>query len=167
MSSAATAAVARTATPGPSNQQQQQERPWIQKWPDIALILPNTGSMGRDMLANERNFLTFFKLSVTLIVLGFTILLKFRLPDDQGNTPDDWADESVTQPIGYIFIAIGFTALLTAVGKYFKTQFLLVKKRNFIQAGWGSFIIVSLLFTFACVVMILASLRSTLFQIPS
>ena len=51
MSYAATAAVATTTTPGPSNeQQQQQERPWIQKWPDIALILPNTGSMGRDMV---------------------------------------------------------------------------------------------------------------------
>ena len=98
--------------------------------------------------------------------LGFTILLKFRLPDE-GNTPDDWADESVTQPIGYIFIAIGFSALLTAVGKYFKTQRLLLKRRNFIQAGWGSFIIVSLLFTVVCVVMILASIHSTLFQIPS
>ncbi|KAI9492864.1 hypothetical protein BDB00DRAFT_825913 [Zychaea mexicana] len=139
----------------------------IKRWPDIALIIPNSGSMARDMLANERNFLTFFKLACTLVVLGFTVLLKFRLPDDHGSLPDEWADDSVTRPIGYTFIAIGFSALLTAVGKYFKTQRMLAKSINFIQAGWGSFIIVSLLFTLACVVMILASLNSSLFTIPS
>ncbi|KAI9270738.1 hypothetical protein BDA99DRAFT_502576 [Phascolomyces articulosus] len=169
--SSAIAAAREVEEAGPSNQHQQQPppppQPCISKWPDIALVLPNSGSMGRDMLANERNFLTFFKLSCTLVVLGFTILLKFRFPDDQGNAPDDWADDSVTQPIGYIFIAIGFSALMTAIGKYFKTQRMLVKRINFIQAGWGSFVIVSLLFTFACIVMILASLRSSLFNIPS
>ena len=58
MSSAAAAVIAATTTtrqsePGPSNQrrqQQQEQRPWVEKWPDIALILPNTGSMGRDMV---------------------------------------------------------------------------------------------------------------------
>ncbi|KAI8143875.1 hypothetical protein BJV82DRAFT_668313 [Fennellomyces sp. T-0311] len=151
------------AAAGPSRQ----PIPLSKRWPDIALIIPNSGSMARDMLANERNFLTFFKLSCTLVVLGFTILLKFRLPDDHGDTPDDWADDSITEPIGYIFVGLGFAALLTAIGKYFKTQRLLAKSVNMIRAGWGSFIIVSLLFTFACIVMILASVKSNLFTIPS
>jgi uncharacterized membrane protein YidH (DUF202 family) len=42
---------------------------------DYSLIVTNSVSMARDQLANERNWLTWFRLSCTLIILGK--LLKF------------------------------------------------------------------------------------------
>ncbi|ORZ03921.1 hypothetical protein BCR43DRAFT_484180 [Syncephalastrum racemosum] len=138
-------------------------------WPDIAVIVPNKGSTARDILAVERNFLTFFRLGSTLAVIGFTILLKFRLPtvDEGGDVDDrddDWSNEELRRPIGIIFVAIGFLSVLVAIGKYFKNQILLIKQKNNIQAGWGSYVTVGILVCFVCLVMAAASLDSSLFS---
>lgn len=176
-------------------------------WPDIAVIVPNKGSTARgrnavtpchavlipphaDILAIERNFLTFFRLGSTLAVIGnrsnlanninagelmlsigFTILLKFRLPTvneggDVDDTDEDWSNEEFRRPIGVTFVAIGFLSVLVAIGKYFKNQILLIKQKNNIQAGWGSYVTVGILVGFVCLVMALASLDSSLFAIP-
>lgn len=39
---------------------------------DYSIITSNNVSMARDMLANERNWLTWFRLSCTLVILGLT-----------------------------------------------------------------------------------------------
>ncbi|CEP08950.1 hypothetical protein [Parasitella parasitica] len=54
---------------------------------DYSLLVSNNVSMARDQLANERNWLTWFRLSCTLIILGFTVLIQFRLPDEKDDTP--------------------------------------------------------------------------------
>lgn len=61
------------------------------------------------------------------------------------------------KPVGYIFCAIGFLCFFVGFGKYFKNQRLLVKQATFVEAGWGSYVVVAILFSFVCTVMILAS----------
>lgn len=107
-------------------------------------------------------------LSITLNT-GFTILIKFRLPDGSGDT--DTNDESPLDvaniPIGVIFCVVGFGCFLVGVGKYFKTQRLLVKQATYVEAGWGSFLMVGVLFVFVCTVMIMASLSSAESFLPN
>jgi hypothetical protein len=43
---------------------------------DYSLIVSNNISMARDQLANERNWLTWFRLSCTLIILGIASIQK-------------------------------------------------------------------------------------------
>lgn len=136
---------------------------------DYSILVSNEISMARDQLANERNWLTWFRLSCTLIILGFTILIKFRLPDDNGDT--DTNDESpldvANKPIGLIFCVIGFCCFFVGIGKYFKNQRLLVKQATYVEAGWGSYLMVGLLFLFVCSVMIMASLSSAESFLPN
>ncbi|KAG0163338.1 hypothetical protein DFQ28_000174, partial [Apophysomyces sp. BC1034] len=86
-------------------------------WLDISLVVPNEITAARDQLANERNWLTWFRLSCTLMVLGFTVLLRFRLPSmdgDDDNEDDEWG--SARTPIGYIFILIGLGSFFVGLG---------------------------------------------------
>ncbi|KAL1933922.1 hypothetical protein VTP01DRAFT_8012 [Rhizomucor pusillus] len=154
-----------------ANATRQQQIRYSDPLPDLALLVPNKGSMARDMLANERNFLTFFRLSGSMVVLGFTVLLKFRLPnvDDHGdvvpgNDDDEWSSDTLRRSIGFVFIALGFCLFIVGISRYFRTQVLLTKQVNFIQAGWGSFIIIGFIFVFVCTVMIIASINSNLFK---
>lgn len=94
----------------------------------------------------------------------------FRFPS--GNTGDDpsdgdWADNSVTEPIGYCFVAIGLTCLFVGVRKYFMTQLQLAKQVNFLPQGKIAFGAVVTIFFLACIVMVLASLNSDLFVSPN
>ncbi|KAI8390913.1 uncharacterized protein BYT42DRAFT_554876 [Radiomyces spectabilis] len=138
-----------------------------QSWLDFSLILPNKGSMARDQLANERNWLTGFRLSCTLMILGFTVLLKFRLPAvDSEESGDDSNNlqERARQPFGYLFVCIGICSFLITLRRYFKDQMLLANQRSFVQAGWGSFIMVAVVFVFACVFMVFASIHGDTFS---
>ncbi|OBZ85380.1 hypothetical protein A0J61_06577 [Choanephora cucurbitarum] len=129
---------------------------------DYAILVSNNASMARDHLANERNWLTWFRLSCTLIILGFTVLLQFRLPEEDEKEeihimkPVDFT----SKPIGFIFVTIGIACFLVGVGKYFKNQRLLVKQATYIEAGWGSFVTAGLLFSVVCSVMIIASINA-------
>lgn len=102
------------------------------------------------------------------ISIGFTILLKFRFPSG-GSTDDDgdWADNSVTEPIGYCFVAIGLSCLFVGVRKYFMTQLQLAKQVSFLPQGKIAFGAVITIFFLACIVMVLASLNSDLFVPPN
>ncbi|KAI7869630.1 uncharacterized protein EV154DRAFT_392478, partial [Mucor mucedo] len=125
---------------------------------DYSILVSNNISMARDQLANERNWLTWFRLSCTLIILGFSILVQFRLPDPSDPTPRvaTMADTgNSNRPVGFIFCAIGFLCFIVGLGKYFKNQRLLVKQATYVEAGWGSYVVVGILFLFVCTVMIL------------
>ncbi|GAN10983.1 DUF202 domain-containing protein [Mucor ambiguus] len=125
---------------------------------DYSLLVSNNISMARDQLANERNWLTWFRLSCTLIILGFTVLIQFRLPEENQDAP---RADITNKPVGYIFVAIGLTCFFVGVGKYFKSQRLLVKQATYVEAGWGSYIAVAILFVFVCTIMILASTNAS------
>ncbi|KAG2189964.1 hypothetical protein INT46_003069 [Mucor plumbeus] len=125
---------------------------------DYSLLVSNNVSMARDQLANERNWLTWFRLSCTLIILGFTVLVQFRLPDK--NDTSSRSDVS-NKPVGYIFVAIGLSCFFVGIGKYFKNQRLLVKQATYVEAGWASYTAVGILFVFVCTVMILASINAS------
>ncbi|KAI8639362.1 hypothetical protein BD408DRAFT_271081 [Parasitella parasitica] len=125
---------------------------------DYSLLVSNNVSMARDQLANERNWLTWFRLSCTLIILGFTVLIQFRLPDGSNDTP---RSDISNEPVGYIFVAIGLICFCVGIGKYFKNQRLLVKQATFVEAGWGSYTAIAILFVFVCTIMILASTNAS------
>ncbi|KAI7906109.1 uncharacterized protein BX663DRAFT_498809, partial [Cokeromyces recurvatus] len=125
---------------------------------DYSVLVSNNISMARDQLANERNWLTWFRLSCTLVILGFTILIKFRLPDGSSNNDSNF--EISSKPVGYIFVAIGFLCSFVGLGKYFKNQRLLIKQATFVEAGRGSYLMVAVLFSFVCTIMILASTKN-------
>jgi hypothetical protein len=94
------------------------------------------------------------------MMIGFTILIQFRLPepDDQKQTP---SEQVSNKPVGYIFVAIGFSCFLVGLGKYFKNQRLLVKQATYVEAGWGSYTMVIILFFFVCTIMVLASVNKS------
>lgn len=85
-------------------------------------------------------------------------MVQFRLPEENENAPR--ADIS-NKPVGYIFVAIGFSCFFVGIGKYFKSQRLLVKQATYVEAGWGSYIAVGTLFVFVCTIMILASTNAS------
>ncbi|KAG2233254.1 hypothetical protein INT48_001703 [Thamnidium elegans] len=124
---------------------------------DYSILISNNISMARDQLANERNWLTWFRLSCTLILLGFSILIQFRLPDPTAEEqPTVTKIQPANKSVGLIFCIIGFSCFFVGLGKYFKSQKLLVKQATYVQAGWGSYVMVAILFLFVCTVMILA-----------
>ncbi|KAI8337793.1 hypothetical protein BD560DRAFT_413126 [Blakeslea trispora] len=128
---------------------------------DYAILVSNNASMARDHLANERNWLTWLRLSCTLTILGFTVLLQFRLPEEETGMKMMMKPVDLTsKPIGYIFVAIGVACFIVGVGKYFKNQRLLVKQATYIEAGWGSYVTAGLLFSIVCSVMIIASINA-------
>ncbi|CAO3588092.1 unnamed protein product [Absidia cylindrospora] len=130
---------------------------------DVSLVIPNKVSMARDQLAGERNYLTFLRFSCTLIVLGFTMLLKFRLPyEADANHDDDTSSgdpDAITTPLGYCFIAIGFCLFLYGFIRYYMNQNALARQVNYIQAGWFSMSVMATLASFVIGVMILASVQ--------
>lgn len=147
---------------------------------DYSLLVSNNVSMARDQLANERNWLTWFRLSCTLIILGnsitmylriknkyklfdlhtigFTVLIQFRLPDANDHSP---RSDISNKPVGYIFVAIGLSCFCVGIGKYFKSQRLLVNQATYVEAGWASYTAIGILFVFVCTVMILASTNAS------
>ncbi|SAL99836.1 hypothetical protein [Absidia glauca] len=134
---------------------------------DLSLVIPNKVSMARDQLAGERNYLTFLRFSCTLIVLGFTMVLKFRLPyEDELTDGAPWESDrdQITTPLGYCFVAIGFSLFLYGFVRYYLNQRALVRQVNFIQAGWFSVTIIAVLAAFGIGVMILATIHSMLFN---
>lgn len=97
-----------------------------------------------------------FSIRYLCFIIGFTLLIQFRLPDPD-EPPQLTADRKTASfGIGLVFCIIGFSCFFVGLGKYFKTQKLLVKQATFVEAGWGSYLMVAILFLFVCTVMILA-----------
>ncbi|RUS14950.1 hypothetical protein BC937DRAFT_93119 [Endogone sp. FLAS-F59071] len=130
---------------------------------DPSLVVNNEGSVARDHLSNERNFLAWFRLSITLIIIGFTVMLKFRFHREGDDEPD--IEDPFSKPIGIIFVVIGLTAFILGIFKFIKNQRLLTKQKTLVQAGWGSFLIAGVIVVFVCGVMIIATVRGSLFVI--
>jgi uncharacterized membrane protein YidH (DUF202 family) len=89
------------------------------------------------------------------------MLLQFRLPYDSSTGADE--SDTITRPLGYCFVAIGFCLFVYGVVRYYLNQRALIKQVNYIQAGWGSMTAMAILAAFAIGVMILATIHSTLF----
>ncbi|KAI8577377.1 hypothetical protein K450DRAFT_252175 [Umbelopsis ramanniana AG] len=119
---------------------------------DNAFVVPNEGSMARDQCANERTYLSWLKLSCTIIVLGFTIIINLRLPN--GETQPS-IDPRYTRPIGITFVAIGLLSFILGLVKYFRNVRLLILHRTLVQAGWFSFLLMAIVSLFACTIMLI------------
>jgi uncharacterized membrane protein YidH (DUF202 family) len=156
---------------------------------DNAVVVPNEGSMARDQCANERTYLSWLKLSCTIVVLGkektttplthcsmrlitypffhisfyrttgFTIIINLRLPNGEKQPS---IDPRYTRPIGITFVAIGMLAFILGLIKYFRNVRLLILHRTLVQAGWVSFLLMAIVSLFACTIMLIVVSSDTL-----
>ncbi|KAI8063293.1 hypothetical protein BC940DRAFT_349155 [Gongronella butleri] len=134
---------------------------------DYSVVIPNKVSMARDQLANDRNFLVFFRYACTLVILGFTMLVNFRLPSGGGSTTDPESDWFVTMPFGYSFIALGAILFVYSLTRYFRTQRALIEEVHDIEAGWLSYLFMVVLASFIVAVSIYSMVRSFSYLKPS
>ncbi|KAI5801565.1 hypothetical protein DFH27DRAFT_61627 [Peziza echinospora] len=95
------------------------------------LIFENTASDARDHCANERNFLSWLRLSVYLAILSIAITMSFHL-----QTPPTKLEAKVALPLGLVFWALALLTLATGLGNYLGTIEKYRKKSAVVQAGW-------------------------------
>ncbi|RUS22204.1 hypothetical protein BC937DRAFT_90035 [Endogone sp. FLAS-F59071] len=134
---------------------------------DQSLHVPNDGPAARDHLANERNYLAWMRLALTLVMIGacrhgwgdasvegYTVLLDLQaLFDPTDTTP---TQQAAARPIGYIFIAIGLFCFVSSLYTYFCAQHGLVKRDPIIGQGWVGFLMAGTVCVFAVSVFTLA-----------
>jgi len=95
------------------------------------LIFPNKSSDARDHCANERNFLSWLRLSIYLAVVSVAILTQFHFTSEP-----TWLEKKVAFPLGCLFWVLSLVSLATGLGNYLIT----VRKYCFdvavVQSGW-------------------------------
>jgi uncharacterized membrane protein YidH (DUF202 family) len=157
---------------------------------DNSFVVPNEGSMARDQCANERTYLSWLKLSCTIIVLGkknthalwhtlqhasdtlssFVHISIYRITGftiiinlrlPNGETQPS-IDARYTRPIGITFVAIGMLSFILGLIKYFRNVRLLILHRTLVQAGWFSFLLMGIVSLFACTIMLIVVSTNTL-----
>src|SRR5690606_7665565 len=84
-------------------------RPYIS-----CLLYTNSGSTARDVLANERNWMSWLRLSLFLNVLTIAMALNFQLKSSP--TP---LEKRMSLPLGIILWVLSAAALVAGSGAYF------------------------------------------------
>ncbi|ERS97742.1 hypothetical protein HMPREF1624_05913 [Sporothrix schenckii ATCC 58251] len=103
---------------------------WI--WPLFGpLLFENTSSDARDGLANERTFLSYLRLSVTMAVVAVAIVLSFHLK----NQPSP-LELRMARPLGIIFWLLSVLTLFVGVANYIKTVNKYSRRQAIVQSGW-------------------------------
>jgi len=80
------------------------------------LVFENLASDARDHCANERNFLSWLRLSIYLSIISVAITITFNL-----RTPPTAIESRVSLPLGLVFWFLAVLSLCTGLGNYFKT----------------------------------------------
>ncbi|GAO49418.1 hypothetical protein G7K_3568-t1 [Saitoella complicata NRRL Y-17804] len=93
-------------------------------------MMLSAGSSARDHCANERTFLSWLRLSLTLTLVGLAFVLKFDL-----NAIDEPSHEERTLalPLGYTFIALAILSVGVGLANYLRLLSLLVRKAAIVQ----------------------------------
>ncbi|CAK7221147.1 hypothetical protein SCUCBS95973_004397 [Sporothrix curviconia] len=85
---------------------------WI--WPLFGpLLFENTSSDARDGLANERTFLSYLRLSMTMAVVAVAIVLSFHLKSQPSPL-----ELRMARPLGIIFWLLSILTLFVGVANY-------------------------------------------------
>ncbi|KAI5849218.1 hypothetical protein BZA05DRAFT_402607 [Tricharina praecox] len=129
------------------------EAPLILASPFIsALVFENTASDARDHCANERNFLSWLRLSIYMCIVSIAIILSFQL-----KTEPSLVERRMALPLGLIFWALSLVCLGAGLCNYLKTIEKYSKRAAIVQSGAKTqmiFIIVSVVIVGACVIFI-------------
>ncbi|OAA65971.1 hypothetical protein SPI_02758 [Niveomyces insectorum RCEF 264] len=103
---------------------------WV--WPLFGpLLFENTSSDVRDGLANERTFLSYLRLSVTMAVVAVAIVLSFHLK----STPTQ-VELRMARPLGILFWLLAVLTLVVGVANYIKTVNKYSRRAAIVQTGW-------------------------------
>ncbi|KAF3938096.1 hypothetical protein ABW19_dt0206398 [Dactylella cylindrospora] len=95
------------------------------------LIFENTASDARDHCANERNFLSWLRLSSYLAVVSVAIITSFHF-----NSQPTELEKKIAFPLGLVFWFLALAALSCGVGNYLKTVRKYSRKVALVQSGW-------------------------------
>ncbi|KAI5805137.1 hypothetical protein EDC01DRAFT_358339 [Geopyxis carbonaria] len=116
------------------------------------LVFENTASDARDHCANERNFLSWLRLSIYLCVVSVAIILSFHL-----KTKPTSIEKRMALPLGIIFWLLSLLCLMAGLGNYLKTIRKYSRKTAVVQSGAKTriiFLIVTVAIIGACVVFL-------------
>ncbi|KAH8155451.1 uncharacterized protein LAJ45_00461 [Morchella importuna] len=94
------------------------------------LLFTNDASDARDHCANERNFLSWLRLSVYLCVVSIAIVISFHFKREPTQL-----ERSMSMPLGIIFWALSLACLFAGLANYLKTIQLYRRKTALVQSG--------------------------------
>ncbi|KAF3902941.1 hypothetical protein ABW20_dc0100062 [Dactylellina cionopaga] len=95
------------------------------------LVFENTASDARDHCANERNFLSWLRLSSYLAVVSVAIMTTFHFTSQPTKL-----EKKIAFPLGLLFWVLALLSLACGVGNYLKTVSQYSKKVAVVQSGW-------------------------------
>ncbi|EWC48634.1 hypothetical protein DRE_01856 [Drechslerella stenobrocha 248] len=118
------------------------------------LVFENNASDARDHCANERNFLSWLRLSSYLAIVSVAIMTSFDF-----NSQPTRLERAVAFPLGLTFWALALLCLVCGVGNYLQTIAMYSRKVPLVQSGWrtqllGGFVCASVI---ACCVLFLVN----------
>ncbi|RIA94541.1 hypothetical protein C1645_734691 [Glomus cerebriforme] len=98
------------------------------------LVIKNDGSTARDNCSIERNFLSWLRLSLALVVVGMSYYLRFEIIPPPAFPTESGGDSSSTL-LGLFFIFLGISILIWALFNYFVFQQMLADRCAVVEHG--------------------------------
>lgn len=95
------------------------------------LVFENKASDARDHCANERNFLSWLRLSIYLAVVAVAILTTFHF-----NSQPTKLEQAISFPLGMSFWLLSLISLFSGLGNYLKTVQKYSRQTPLVQTGW-------------------------------
>ncbi|PWW76509.1 hypothetical protein C7212DRAFT_279538 [Tuber magnatum] len=109
----------------------QPHSPLILSSPFISpLVFENNASDARDHCANERNFLSWLRLSMYLCIVSIAVVISFHFKREPSEL-----EEKLSLPLGICFWVLSLACLLAGFGNYVKTIGMYSKKAALVQSG--------------------------------
>ncbi|KAA8908368.1 hypothetical protein FN846DRAFT_945649 [Sphaerosporella brunnea] len=129
------------------------DEPLILASPFISsLVFENEASDARDHCANERNFLSWLRLSIYMCIVSVAIILSFQLKSEPST-----AERRMALPLGLIFWALSLVCLGAGLANYLQTIQKYSRRAALVQSGTKTqavFFVVSIAIVGACVIFI-------------
>ncbi|GAA5934904.1 DUF202 domain-containing protein [Sporobolomyces koalae] len=130
-------------------------------WPAASwkrpLVIANEGSTARDFLARERNFLSWVKVTLYLLVISAALLLRFQL-GREGSIPQ--VELNADTPLGVLFFVAALCTIAIGTSGYFGVTKSYFQKKGFAYAGRiGEAVIagIGLLIVTTCIILLAAN----------
>lgn len=109
----------------------QPNSPLILSSPFISpLVFDNKASDARDHCANERNFLSWLRLSMYLCVVSIAIVISFHFKHEPSEL-----EKRLSLPLGICFWVLSLACLFAGLGNYLKTIRMYSRKAALVQSG--------------------------------
>jgi len=109
------------------------------------LVFANEASDARDHCANERNFLSWLRLSIYLCVVSVAVIMSFSIKEKPSKL-----ERQMAIPLGAIFWVLSLLALSTGLGLYVTTIRKYSRRAPLVESGLKT----RLIFFVICVVII-------------